>query len=120
MRTKLLLAAALSLAPLAACTTYGDDGRGYRDRGYDWTAYHEGSYEPYALGRDDYVYRGEDGRYYCKRRDGTVGLVVGGAVGGLLGSLIAPRGSKTLGTILGAAGGAAVGIAVERGEVRCQ
>jgi outer membrane lipoprotein SlyB len=115
MRTPLMMAAALSLAPLAGCTTYGNPGYD------DWSRnYRAASYEPYALSRDDDVYRADDGRYYCKRRDGTVGLVVGAGVGGLLGNLIAPRGSKTLGTVLGAAGGAAVGYAIERGELRCQ
>lgn len=115
MRYPLFAAAALAIAPISACTTYDDDRYGY-----DWSRdYRAGSYEPYALGRDDEIYRGRDGRYYCKRRDGTVGLVVGAGVGGLLGNLIAPRGSKTLGTILGAAGGAAVGYAIERGEIRC-
>ncbi|MEO7178103.1 MAG: glycine zipper 2TM domain-containing protein, partial [Allosphingosinicella sp.] len=115
MRITLLAASALAVAALPGCATYSDRG------GYDWERnYHSGSYEPYALGRDDEIYRGRSGRYYCKRKDGTVGLVVGGGVGGLLGNLIAPRGSKTLGTILGAAGGAAVGYAIERGEVRCQ
>ncbi|MGZ8343125.1 MAG: glycine zipper 2TM domain-containing protein [Allosphingosinicella sp.] len=115
MRYPLFAATALAMVPLAACTTYDDD-RGRSDWSRD---YRTGSYEPYALGRDDEIYRGRDGRYYCKRRDGTVGLVVGAGVGGLLGNLIAPRGSKTIGTILGAAGGAAVGYAIERGEVRC-
>lgn len=115
MRNTLMAAAALAMMPLSACATNND-----RD-GYDWSRdYRSGRYEPHSLGRDDEVYRGRDGRYYCKRRDGTVGLVVGGGVGGLLGNLIAPRGSKTLGTIIGAAGGAAVGYAIERGEVRCE
>jgi hypothetical protein len=119
---KILLGALIAAAPLSACTTYGD-GYGYRD-GYaprgDWAAqYREGSYEPYALGPNDYVYRGEDGRYYCRRHDGTVGLVVGAGVGALLGNLIAPRGSKTLGALIGGAAGGAVGYSADR-DVRCQ
>lgn len=113
MRTPFLAASALAVVVLPACTTYGG--------GPDWSReYRAGTYEPYALSRDDLVYRGRDGRYYCRRKDGTVGLLVGAGVGGLLGNLIAPRGSKTIGTIIGAAGGAAVGYAVERGDVRCQ
>ena len=38
-------------------------------------------YEERRLGPNDEVYRGSDGRYYCKRSDGTTGLVIG-AVGG--------------------------------------
>ena len=30
-------------------------------------------------------WRGQDGRYYCKRGNGTVGLLVGGAAGALVG-----------------------------------
>ena len=119
MRTP-LLCAALATVALTGCTTYGDgyyrDGYYGRDYARD---YREGTYEPYALGPDDMVYRGGDGRYYCKRHDGTVGLIVGGGVGALLGNAIAPRGSKTFGTILGAAAGAAVGASVDR-DVRCQ
>jgi len=111
-------AAALALMPLAACTTTGDPWSGYD--GYYDRHYSAGTYEPYAIGRDDTIYRGSDGRYYCRRRDGTVGLVVGAGAGALLGNLIAPRGSKTIGTIIGAAGGAAIGYAIDRGEVQCQ
>lgn len=115
MRTPILAAAALAILPLSACTTTTDEGY------YGWDRdYRAGSYEPYALGRDDQIYRADDGRYYCKRRDGTVGLVIGAGVGALLGNLIAPRGSNTIGTIIGAAGGALAGRAIERGEIRCQ
>jgi hypothetical protein len=117
MRAFTLCAAALALAPLGACATTYDDpyGDGYYER-----QYRAGTYEPYPLARDDYVYRGSDGRYYCRRRDGTIGLVVGAGVGAVLGNLIAPRGSRTLGAIIGAAGGAAVGYAIERQEMRCE
>lgn len=114
---KMMLAATLAAMPLAGCMSYGDPA--YADD--DWgRQYRAGSYEPYALGADDRVYRGQDGRYYCRRRDGTVGLVVGGGVGALLGSQIAGRGSRTLGAIIGAAAGAAAGAAIERGQVQCQ
>ena len=109
----LFAAAALAAAPLGACAT-SDPYDGYYERHYQ-----AGAYEPYPMGYDDRVYRGSDGRYYCRRRDGTIGLVVGAGVGALLGNLIAPRGSRTIGTIVGAAGGAAIGYAIERGEVRC-
>ena len=116
---QLLAAAALAIAPLAGCATmndrYDDPYDGYYERHY-----RAGSYDPYPMSANDRIYRGSDGRYYCQRRDGTIGLVVGAGVGGLLGNLIAPRGSNTIGTLLGAAGGAAIGYAIERGEVRCQ
>lgn len=59
--------------------------------------------------RDERVWRGRDGRYYCRKRDGTIGLIVGGAAGAILGREIDSRGDRTLGTVLGAAGGAILG-----------
>ena len=90
---------------------YGD---GYRNDGYyGRSAYREG----YAR----QSWRGRDGRYYCRRDDGTTGLVVGGVLGGVLGNEIAGRGGdRTLGTILGAAGGALLGREVDRGGSRCR
>ena len=58
-------------------------------------------YRPFRLGRNDRIYRGYDNRYYCRRDDGTTGLIVGGITGGVLGQVIAPGGSKTLGAIIG-------------------
>jgi Glycine zipper 2TM domain len=54
-------------------------------------------------------WRGEDGRLYCRKSNGTVGLVVGAAGGALLGRAVDTRGERTTGTILGAAGGALLG-----------
>lgn len=61
-------------------------------------------------------WRGEDGRNYCRRSDGTVGLIVGGAGGALLGRAIDTRGERATGTILGAAAGALVGRELDRGR----
>lgn len=83
--------------------------------------YHEnGRYRERRLSSNDCVYRGQDGRYYCRRNDGTTGLLVGGAAGGLLGNIIAPGGSETLGTLLSAAGGALAGRAIDRNDMRCR
>jgi len=75
-----------------------------------------------AVCRATTVYRGNDGRYYCRRNDGTTGLIVGGVAGGVLGNVIAPGGSGLLGTVLGAAGGALAGRAVDRSsnDTRCR
>jgi uncharacterized protein YcfJ len=54
-------------------------------------------------------WRGKDGRTYCRKSNGTVGLVVGAAGGALLGRAVDTRGERTTGTILGAAGGALLG-----------
>lgn len=66
------------------------------------------------------VWRGDDGRYRCKRDNGTTGLLIGGAVGGLAGNEIAGRGDKLLGTVIGAAGGALIGREIDRDKYRCR
>jgi hypothetical protein len=76
--------------------------------------------EPQYIRDDSRVWRGDDGRYYCKRDDGTTGLIIGAAVGGLAGHEIAGRGDKTLGAILGAAGGALLGREIDRSNYRCR
>ena len=51
-------------------------------------------YGSQRLGRNDRIYRGSDDRYYCRRDDGTTGLIVGGVAGGVFGHVIAPGGSR--------------------------
>ena len=79
-------------------------------------------YQPRRLAANDRIYRGRDNRYYCRRNDGTTGLIIGGLAGGLLGNTIAPGGSKTLGTILGGGAGALLGRSIDRdgGNVSCR
>jgi hypothetical protein len=114
----------------------GDYGRGgdwQRGRNYDWNRpdpryrgydaaryYRQGNYRERRLTRYDRIYRGNDGRYYCRRSDGTTGLIVGGVLGGLLGNSLANGSSNTLATLLGAGGGALLGQSVDRGNVRCR
>jgi len=57
---------------------------------------------------------GKDGRRYCRRNNGTTGLIVGGVGGALVGRTIDSRGDRTLGTLGGAALGALAGRAIER------
>ena len=100
-----------------------DRSRDHRWRGSDrnWDAsrsYRQGNYRERRLSRQDQVYRGRDGRYYCRRNDGTTGLVVGAALGGILGGAIGN--GDLLGVILGGAGGAVVGREIDRGNVRCR
>ncbi|MGE4409633.1 MAG: glycine zipper 2TM domain-containing protein [Sphingobium sp.] len=118
IRRATLCTAALAAAtlPLAACNDYGD-GYGYGRPAHASDRYQGGDY---YLRDNDRIYRDRDGRYYCKKPDGTTGLIVGGLAGGVLGNIIAPGGSKTLGTILGAAGGALAGRAIDRSKIRCQ
>jgi uncharacterized protein YcfJ len=85
---------------------YGrNDRSGYRDE---------------RVSRNTQVWRDNDGRYRCRRGDGTTGLLIGGAAGGLLGNGIAGRGDRTLGTILGVAGGALLGREIDRSNSRCR
>jgi len=60
-------------------------------------------------------WRGKDGRTYCRRTDGTTGLIIGGVGGALLGRTIDTRGDRTLGTLGGAAAGALLGREIDRG-----
>ena len=77
-------------------------------------------YREHVLSQDERVYHGRDGRYYCRRSDGTTGLIVGGIAGGVLGSVIADGDSKPLGAILGAIVGGAAGAAVDSNRVTCR
>lgn len=90
--------------------------------------YRAGSqYSERALGPNDQVYRGSDGRYYCKRSDGTTGLIVGAAAGGILGNVIDGGRHRTGGTLIGGALGALLGRSIDQNgtlaggqQVRCQ
>ena len=66
------------------------------------------------------TWRGRDGRLYCRRPNGTVGLIVGGAAGALIGREIDGGRDRTAGTIIGAAVGALVGREIDRGGRRCR
>ncbi|MHA6721441.1 glycine zipper 2TM domain-containing protein [Sphingomonas sp. RS2018] len=63
-------------------------------------------------------WKGRDGRYYCRKPNGTTGLVVGGVAGALVGRTIDSRGDRTLGTLLGAGAGALAGREIERSGSR--
>ncbi|PLK24859.1 hypothetical protein C0V72_03710 [Porphyrobacter sp. TH134] len=111
--------------PVAA---YGDDWRDdrrdwRRDRRADrreWREDRRDWQRERRLSRNDRVWRGNDGRYYCKRDNGTTGLVVGAIGGALAGRAVDTRGDRSLGTLLGAIGGGLLGREVDRGEARCR
>ncbi len=65
-------------------------------------------------------WEGSDGRYYCRRGDGTVGLLIGGALGALVGRAVDTRGERVTGTVLGAAAGALIGNELAKGTTRCR
>ena len=90
-------------------------GRYYRaDR------YYRSGYEPIRVTRATRIYRGYDNRYYCRRSDGTTGLIVGAALGGLLGSQIDQGRSNTAGVLIGAGAGALLGREIDRGNLNCR
>jgi len=86
-----------------------------RDRVYD----SQGRYlEPRRVSAND-VWQGDDGRYYCRRGNGTTGLVIGAAGGALIGRALDGGRNRATGTILGAAAGALLGREVQR-SMRCR
>jgi outer membrane lipoprotein SlyB len=103
MRTAILAAtmSALTLPALTVATPAQADNRRYHttDNGIRY-------------------WRGNNGRYYCKKSNGTTGLLIGGVAGALLGRTIDGGRDKTVGTIAGAAVGALVGREVDRSNSR--
>lgn len=63
-------------------------------------------------------WRGNDGRYRCKKSNGTTGLLIGGVAGALVGRAVDTRGDRAAGTILGAGAGALLGREVDRNNSR--
>lgn len=141
---KFVIAAVLAAVALPAAPALADPpawapahGRRAHDRD-DWRRddyrrdtrpqrYYAGTYdrygryvEPRRLSRNDRVWRGRDGRYYCRRGNGTTGLIIGAGVGALLGRTIDTSGDRALGTILGAAGGGLLGREIDRGGLKCR
>jgi len=104
---------------------YGGDQYRWQGGSADWDAYRyyreDPRYEERPLSAQDEVYRGSDGRYYCRRSDGTTGLVVGAGVGALVGRGIDGGRNRAGGTIVGGVLGALLGREVERNaDVRCR
>jgi hypothetical protein len=96
-----------------------------RDEGnYDPSRYYRAgpNYQERTLSTNDRVYAGQDGKYYCKRNDGTTGLIIGAAGGGILGNVIDGGRSRIVGSLLGAAAGGLAGRAVDQNnsQVRCR
>jgi len=112
---KKLLIAAMMMALTAPTTPALADRHDRRDR----RAY-ERHREARVMNRNDRIWRGNDGRYHCRRNDGTTGLIIGAGVGALAGRAVDTRGDRTLGTVIGAVGGGLLGRSIDRGEMRCQ
>jgi hypothetical protein len=118
---------------MASNRGYGDQG--YGDRGYaqgdmsrfstsyDAQRYYRDGpqYSERRLTESDEVYRGSDGRYYCKRSDGTTGLIVGGAGGALIGNAVDGGHNRVAGTLIGGALGALLGRSIDQNsDIRCR
>ena len=118
-------------APAAQASVFGEttfnhgrdkyrDRRDYRNYGRNYDRRYDNNYAQ-PVYRDTQVWRGDDGRYYCKKENGTTGLLIGAGVGGLIGHEVAGRnGDRTLGAIVGAAGGALLGRAIDRSSTKCR
>lgn len=97
--------------------SYGDDDDRRWGRGDRYDRRYNRDQRRYARQQQ---WRGDDGRYYCRKSDGTTGMIIGGAGGALLGREIAGRnGDRTLGAILGAAGGALLGKSIDS-KITCR
>ena len=138
MRILTLALIAAAAVTTAGCTEtydqpgYASDYRSYRQYDYNrpdprYNGYYADQYyvdnpryRERRLSRNDRVYVGRDGRYYCRRSDGTTGLIIGAVAGGLLGNALDNGRSSTLGTLLGAGGGALLGRSIDRGDVKCR
>lgn len=127
-RTLLAFAAATMLIPAVPAfagpdTSSRNTAHGFYDRGQHHRSTYDrnGRYnEPRRVGRNDRVWQGEDGRYHCRRSNGTTGLIIGAAGGALIGRTVDTRGERATGTILGAAAGALLGREIDRGSARCR
>lgn len=115
-----LVAVALPAAPALADPPPWAPAHGRRAHdAYRYDRY--GRYaEPVPLRYNDRIWRGDDGRYHCRRDNGTTGLIIGAGVGALLGRSLDRGRDRTVGTIIGAAGGALLGREIDRGSLRCR
>jgi hypothetical protein len=132
MKKLIALAALVTVAlPAAPAPARSDHDRGrhhgwhkekrwskHSNRWYPERHYRRG--REWRLGRHDRIYRGYDGRYYCRRSDGTTGLIIGALAGGALGNALSNGQSATLATLLGAAGGGLIGRSIDRDNIRCR
>lgn len=102
MRTLLIAVTASAMAVPISFAVPTEPAQAQRG-GYD----RDGNY----VGR---TWRGRDGRYRCRRSNGTTGLLIGGAAGALVGREIDGGRNRTTGTVVGAVAGALIGREVQR------
>lgn len=114
MRKLMLALGAMSLAAPAAMVLPTTTAQA---KSYEFKADQQRRYN----NKKRYAYRewrGRDGRTYCRKPDGTTGLLVGAVGGALLGRTIDTRGDRSVGTLGGALAGGLAGRAIERGGDR--
>lgn len=122
-----MAALALPSIPAAADPPPWAPAHGKRYHDYERGRHYERIYDsrgrylqPRRISRESYVWRGRDGRYYCKRDNGTTGLIIGAGVGALAGHELSGHGDRTLGTILGGVLGGVLGREIDRGDLQCR
>lgn len=91
---------------------------GHRRNGRSGRYYDDRRYYGERVTRRTRVWQGRDGRYYCRKEDGTTGLLIGAAVGALAGRELAR--DRTLGAVIGAAVGGLAGREIDRSDSRCR
>ncbi|MEJ2408019.1 MAG: glycine zipper 2TM domain-containing protein [Novosphingobium sp.] len=108
---KAILAVSMAALTIPAAATFSAPAEARDRHHYDHREYHR---------TDNGIryWRGENGRYYCRKSNGTTGLLIGGVAGALVGRAIDTHGDRATGTILGAAAGALLGREVDRNNSR--
>ena len=122
---KIIIAAMAAATAITSVPAFGDPppwapahGRRHHDRDRDRDRYRDQDYRTADNGVR--YWQGDDGRYYCKRSNGTIGLLAGAALGALLGRAVDTRGERVTGTVLGAAAGALIGNELAQGRTHCR
>jgi outer membrane lipoprotein SlyB len=100
-------AAAMAVPATFALSTPADAQRRHHHQRYSHYYDRQGHYS-------GPTWRGRDGRYHCRRSNGTTGLLIGGAAGALIGRSVDGGRDRTAGTVIGAAAGALLGREVDR------
>ncbi len=117
MMRKTLIAASLASLALPTASALADPPRWAPAHGYRAK---NGAIAYRQTDNGIRYWQGNDGRYYCKRSNGTTGLLIGAAGGALVGRAIDSHGDRATGTIVGAAAGALIGREIDRNRSRCR
>lgn len=119
-------ASVLATAPAYAGISAAAPAQGYHNLDQSSGFYRDRKHRDRHYSRDQRVnantrvWRDKDGRYRCKKDNGTTGLLIGGAVGGVAGHEIAGGGDKLLGTVIGVGAGALLGREIDKDKYKCR